>query len=71
MINNLLDQYEKITPRVLTAALTAGQILTMATYAVQRTAIFQEALRKCKAKPAVDKTWGKFKKFCVDAYAES
>eukprot|EP00957_Ditylum_brightwellii_P049674 3766990-Ditylum_brightwellii.AAC.1 len=32
--------------------------------------MFQGALWKCKVKPAVDKTWNKFKKFFVDEYAK-
>eukprot|EP00957_Ditylum_brightwellii_P107248 8183394-Ditylum_brightwellii.AAC.1 len=40
---------------------SADQVMNAATFAVQKTGMFQEALRKWKAKLPADKTWMNFK----------
>eukprot|EP00957_Ditylum_brightwellii_P062380 4733657-Ditylum_brightwellii.AAC.1 len=48
----------------------AEQVLNAATFAVQKTGLFCEALRKWKAKPTADKTWTNFKKFFTEEYSK-
>eukprot|EP00957_Ditylum_brightwellii_P181348 13814291-Ditylum_brightwellii.AAC.1 len=40
---------------------SAEQVMNAATFAVQKTGLFQEALQKWKAKLPADKTWTHFK----------
>eukprot|EP00957_Ditylum_brightwellii_P155802 11861184-Ditylum_brightwellii.AAC.1 len=49
---------------------SAEQVMTVATFAVQKTGLFCEALRKWKAKLPADKTWTKFKKFFAEEYSK-
>eukprot|EP00957_Ditylum_brightwellii_P174677 13300350-Ditylum_brightwellii.AAC.1 len=42
------------------------QVLSTATYALQQTGVFREALRVWKSKNVVDKTWTNFKKDFLD-----
>eukprot|EP00957_Ditylum_brightwellii_P041987 3179115-Ditylum_brightwellii.AAC.1 len=49
---------------------SAERVMNAATFTVQKTGLFREALQKWKAKLPADKTWTIFKKFFAEEYSE-